>query len=84
VNAATDLRPEVTVFLDHVRHALTDLDEEERDELLDGLLSDRRRPGPGRSAGVPRGSAGRGPAGHVARRTGELTESTHTERESDG
>jgi hypothetical protein len=40
VNAATAVRPEVATFLDRVRHALADLDEEQRDELLDGLEAD--------------------------------------------
>ena len=40
MNAATSVRPEVATFLDRVRHALSDLDEEQRDELLDGLEAD--------------------------------------------
>lgn len=38
--AATDLRPEVSAFLARVRAHLTDLTEEEREELLDGLEAD--------------------------------------------
>jgi hypothetical protein len=40
VNAATDLRPEVAAFLSRVREQLSDLTEEEREELLDGLEAD--------------------------------------------
>jgi hypothetical protein len=40
VNTSTDLRPEVTAFLARVRERLTDLPEDERDELLDGLEAD--------------------------------------------
>jgi hypothetical protein len=38
--AATDLHPEVSAFLTRVREHLSDLAEEEREELLDGLEAD--------------------------------------------
>ncbi|HET6940368.1 MAG TPA: hypothetical protein VFI19_17250 [Nocardioides sp.] len=40
MNAATTVLPEVASFLDHVRLGLADLDEEQREELLDGLEAD--------------------------------------------
>jgi hypothetical protein len=40
VNATTDLNPQVTAFLARVRADLSDLPDEERDELLDGLEAD--------------------------------------------
>jgi hypothetical protein len=40
MNAATDTRPEVVAFLARVRQQLGDLDDEQRDELLDGLEAD--------------------------------------------
>lgn len=89
MNAATDLRPEVLRFVARVRHELSDLPEEDRDELLDGLEADLSEqmaagdalPEPTAYAAELRSAAGLGPSvrrGRLLPRAGGLVDSVRT------
>jgi hypothetical protein len=73
----TSVRPEVATFVERVRLALADLDEEQREELLDGLEADLSEqlaeggslPEPEAYAAELRAAAGL-PVGRVGRRSG--------------